>query len=89
MNDIAVLNDIIFALKSELAGLFTFRLTAQSNKVIVSNHLGTDKAALDVAMNLPRCFARDGSLSDGPGADLIFPRRKKTYQIQQPVKRSE
>src|SRR4249919_351592 len=89
MNDVAVLDDVVFALKSELAGLFTFRLTPQSNKVIVSNHLGTDKAALDVAMNLPCSFARDGSLSDRPGADLVFPRCKKTYQIQQPVRRPD
>ena len=89
MNDVAVLDDIVFALKSELAGLFTFRLTAQNNKVIVSNHLGTDKSALDVAMNLPCSFARDGSLSDRPGADLVFARRKKTDQIQQPVRRPD
>src|SRR5678815_4998724 len=89
MNDIAVLDDIIFALKSELAGLFTFRLTAQNNKVIVSNHLGTDKSALDIAMNLPCSFTRGGSLGDRPGADLVFARRKKAYQIQQPVRRPD
>lgn len=89
MNDIAVLDDIIFALKSELAGFFTFRLTAQNNKVIVSNHLGTDKTALDVAMNLPCCFARDRSLSDCPRPDLVFAGRKKTYQIQEPVRRPD
>src|SRR5262245_22712991 len=89
MNDVTVLDDVVFALKSELAGLFTLRLTAQNNKVIVSNHLGTDKSALDVAMNLPGSFARDGSLSDRPGANLVFARRKEAYQIQQSVRRPD
>src|SRR4030095_7074960 len=87
MNDVAVLDDVVFALKSEFASLFTLRLTPQNNKVIVSNHLSTDKSTLDVAMNLSGGFARDGSLSDRPGADLVFAGRKKAYQIQQPVRR--
>src|SRR4029450_6599252 len=89
MNDVAVLDDVVFALKSEFASLFTLRLTAQNNKVIVSNHLGTDKSTLDVTMNLSCSLARDRSLSDRPGADLVFARRKKAYQIQQPVRRPD
>src|SRR5262245_1561208 len=89
MNDVTVLHDIVFALKSELASLFTLRLTAKSNKVIVSNDLGTDKTTLDVAMNLSCSLARDRSLSDRPRADLVFTGRKKTYQIQEPVRRPD
>src|SRR4029450_4624711 len=89
MNDVTVLDDVVFALKSEFASLFTLRLTAQNNKVIVSNHLGTDKSTLDVTMNLSGSFACDGSLSDRPGANLVFARRKKAYQIQQPVRRPD
>src|SRR5215468_7859535 len=87
MNDIAVLNDVVFALESELAGFLALRLTAKNHEVIVSNYLGTDKTALDVAMNLSGSFARDRSLSDRPRTDLVFAGRKKTYQIQEPVGR--
>src|SRR5262245_49504148 len=87
MNNITVLDDVVFALEPELAGFFALRLTAKNNKVIVSNDLGTDKTTLDVAMNLSCSLACDRSLSDRPRADLVFAGRKKTYQIQEPVSR--
>jgi hypothetical protein len=75
MNNIAVLDDVVFAFKSELSGFSAFRLAAKSDKVLVGNHLGADKATLNVAMNLSCSFTRDRPLSDRPGADLVFARR--------------
>src|SRR5262252_8903451 len=59
MNDITVLDNVVFALESELAGFLALRLTAKNHEVIVSNDLGTDKTTLDVAMNLSGSLARD------------------------------
>src|SRR5689334_10271415 len=86
MNDIAVTDNVILSLQTKLAGLLAFGFASQSDEVFIGDHFGTDEAALDVAVNFSRRFARRRALCDGPGAHLVFACGKKADQIQKPVR---
>src|SRR6266481_419169 len=89
MDDVAVLDNVVFTFQSKLSRFFTFCLAAKDNKILVGDHFGADKTTLDIAMNLSCRFPGDGSLGDGPSAYFVFARREKTYQVHQPIRRPD
>src|SRR6516164_9412450 len=89
MDDVAVLDDVVFTFQSKLSRFFTFCLAAKSNEIRVGDHLRADKTTLDIAMNLSRRLPGDGSLRDGPSAYFVFARREKAYQVHQPIRRPD
>src|SRR5579872_673007 len=67
MHHVAVGDHVVLAFKAHLAGLFRAGFAAVGDEVIVSDSLGADEAALEIAMNNARSLRRLGALRDGPG----------------------
>src|SRR5438093_4732120 len=85
MDDVAVLDDIIFAFQAELARFFALRLAAVCDELVVRDHFGANKSTLDVAVDFACGFLCGCAMSDRPSADFIFACRKETDQIQKSV----
>ncbi len=68
MHDVTVLHDIVFALKSQLAGIARACLTAASDVIVVGDGLGTNKTPLEIGMNDARGLRRLGAMRYRPGA---------------------
>ena len=58
MDDVDVLDEILFAFEPEFAGFLAFCFAAVNDEILVGDHLGANKAALDVAMNFAGGFWR-------------------------------
>src|SRR5689334_12803394 len=85
VDDVGVLDGIILSFEAELAGFLALGFAAVDDEFVVGDHLGANKAALDVAVNLARGFLRDRAQGDRPGAYLVFARSKKTDQIEERI----
>src|SRR5437762_6833599 len=86
VDDVGILDEILFAFEPEFAGFLAFCFAAVNDEVLVGDHLGANKAALDIAMNFAGGFFGDSALGDRPGAHFVFPGGKKTDQIEQGVR---
>ena len=69
--NIAVRHDILFSFRPEKALFLCSRHAAAFLQVFKGNDLGTNKAALKVAVNLASSLGSFGSFFDGPGPALV------------------
>src|SRR6185295_11038240 len=72
VDDVAVLDDVLLALEPHLAVLLARGHRAARHQVIVADDLGTDEAALDVAVDLAGGELRRRIARDRPGAALVL-----------------
>ena len=70
MHHIAVLHDVVLALKAHFARFFRPTLAAARDVVLVANHLGADEAALKVVVDHARGLRSFPALRDRPRAHL-------------------
>ena len=85
MDDIAVLHDVVLALKPQFAGLPGPLFTFARNEIIIGNDLGPDETTLEIGMDNGgglRCGRTD---SHRPGPDLFYPGGEVGLQMQQLV----
>ena len=70
MHHVAVLHDVVLALKTHLTRFFRPALAAARDKIIKSDHLGSDKSALKVVVDHARGLRSLPALRDRPRAHL-------------------
>src|SRR5690349_12739033 len=85
MDNIGILDRIILAFEAELAGFLALGFAAVSDEFVVGDDLSANEAAFDVAMNLARRLLCHSAPGNCPGTYLVFPRGKKTDQIEKRV----
>src|SRR5271166_4832235 len=73
VHHVALGDDIVLAFEPELAGFARARFAAKGRVVVVSDGLGPDEAALEIAMDDAGGLGCLGALLDGPGARLPRP----------------
>ena len=72
VDDVAVPDDVVLALETELPRLAAPGLAPEAHEVLVGDHLGADEAALDVAVDLARRLEDRRAAADRPGAALVL-----------------
>ena len=81
MHDIAVVNDIVLALDTQLAGFPGAMFAAVFDEIVVADGLGTDETALEVGVDHGRGLGRGRADGDGPGADFFLTGGELSLQI--------
>lgn len=71
VHDIPVAHDVILSFAAQFAGFSGSLFAVTGHEIIVSDHLGTNKAALEIRMNDAGRARCRGLLRDGPGARLL------------------
>src|SRR5690349_11277201 len=66
VHDIALADDVLLALKAQLAGLLRAGLALAGEIVVIADHLGTDEAALEIGMDHAGSLGRRGAGAYGP-----------------------
>src|SRR5574337_1614068 len=89
MHDVAVGDDIVLALEPELAGLPRARFAAKGHIVLVSDRLGANEAALEIAMDHAGRLGGLGALLDRPGARLLWARGEERDEAEGGVARAD
>jgi hypothetical protein len=82
IQDISVLDNVVAALKANLAQLAGFGIGASRDQVLVADHLCPDETPRQIGVNDTRRFLCRSSLLDSPGTDLILTDGKKGLQPQ-------
>src|SRR5271166_2029562 len=85
VHHVAVGDDIVLAFEPELAGLARARFAAKGRVVVVSDGLGPDEAALEIAMDDAGGLRRLGALLDRPGARLLRPDGEEGDEVQERI----
>src|SRR5690606_15595013 len=85
--DVAVLHDVLAPLAADQPALAGGLERAGLEEVRPAQGLGADEAALEVGVDLASGFGRAGALADGPGPDLLLPRREEADEAEQAVAR--
>src|SRR6202162_6650520 len=83
MHDIAVLDGVIGALKTHLAGVLGARLAAAGDKVLIGDRLGADEALLEIRMDAPGSLRRLGTARHCPSSRLLRACGEEGNQVQQ------
>src|ERR1041385_3974662 len=83
MQDVAILHDVIFALKSQLAFGSGVGLRARLQQRVPVNSLGPDEVLFQIRMDGSRRSLRARSPGHGPGAALIFTNGEERNHTQQ------
>ena len=73
MHDITVLYDVILAFQTQFSSLFCTMLPPVADEVVVSDHLGANKALLEISVNFSGGLRRGGTDVRRPGTDLFYP----------------
>src|SRR5262245_26154312 len=85
MHDVTVLDDIVLAFDTHLAGILGALLAATGNEIVITDGLGADEAALEVGVDGACCFRRLGAPVHGPGARFLWSGGEKGDEIQQVI----
>ena len=86
VDHIAVLNDVLLALAAEKALLLRGGNAAAADHIVEIDRLGTDKAALDVGVDLAGGLRRLGAVFDRPGAALVLAVGEEGDETEQGVR---
>ncbi len=78
LDDVAVADGVFFALQADVAVLFgRLHRSLIGQQVVVVDHLGANKATLEVGVNLTGGGGRLHALGYRPRAHLVFARREE------------
>lgn len=83
MHDISVFDEVFLALQTVFSFFPRCCYRSGLNQVVVSDHLGTDKAALKVGVDNACSLGSLRSLTDGPRTHLLHASRKVSDQAKQ------
>ena len=72
MHDVTVLDDILFAFQTELAGFLGAAFSVATDIIVISNGFGPDEALLKVGVNDAGSRRSFCAARDGPGARLFW-----------------
>ena len=86
IRNVPVLQQVGLAFHAHGAALFGLGHCAGGDQVVVGDHLGTDKAALDVGVDLAGCLDRRCIAADRPGAHLVRAGGQERDQPEQSVR---
>ena len=81
VHNITILHDVVFALKSHLASLFSSIFAAMCDVVLVAYHFSSDKAPLKVVVDDACCFWRFPAICDRPSPYFYDASCEIAYQI--------
>src|SRR5207247_5771317 len=82
MHHISVLHHVLLPLQTHLAGVAAAGLAAVADIILISNHFGTDEAALYVGMDLACGPDRGSAAGDGPGAGFHRPDGTEAHEVE-------
>ena len=85
MHDITVLHVVILAFQTQFSSLFCAMLAPVANEVVVRDHLGADKALLEISVNFSGGLWRGGTDVRSPGTDLFYPGGEIGLQLEKLV----
>ena len=85
MHDITVLHDVILAFQTQFSSLFCAMLPLVADEIVVSDHLGANKALLEISVNLSGGLWCGGTNVRRPGADLFYPGGEIGLQLEKLV----
>src|ERR1700733_8741578 len=85
MHDVAVLHNVIFALKPHPAGVARSGFSAACHVIVVSDGLGADKATLEIGVNDASGLRRLRSAGNSPGPRLLRPGGEESDEIEQRI----
>ena len=71
MHDVTVLHDIVLALQAQFSGLFRAMLAVTGDEIVITDHLGTDKALLEIGVYDTCSLRRFSTNGDGPGPNFL------------------
>src|SRR3546814_2574797 len=83
VEDVAVLDDVLLALRPHLAGFLGAVLAAAADEVLVGDGLGADEAALEVGVDDAGGLRRLAVAPDGPGARFLRANGEEGDQVEQ------
>src|SRR5258707_3259419 len=84
-NDVAFLDDVLFAFQAHLRLLARRREAPRLQEIIPANYLGANESAFDVGVNCAGCFLRAHAALDGPCAHFGLSRGKKRSEAEQMI----
>ena len=82
MQDIAVLNDVLFAFEAKFPVFARALLAAVTHKIFVSHDLRAYKPFFKIGVNLPCRLRRGGTARHGPRAVFSFADGKKSDEVE-------
>src|SRR5690606_7961278 len=85
MHHVAVAHDVVLAFQPHFSLLLRARLAAVGDEVLVGDRLGTDEAALEVAVDHARGLRRGRPGPHGPGAHFLDAGGEEGQQPEQLV----
>ena len=78
--NIAVFNNIIFALNPEKTFFSGTGITTEANKVVIMHHFGTDETPFDIAVDTAGCLRGTDISWYRPGTAFILTGRQKANE---------
>src|SRR5262245_5859816 len=85
MQHVAVLHDVVFALKPELAGVAGTRFAIEADIVVIGNGLGADEPLLEISMDDACRLWRLGAPGDSPGTRLLRTHGEIGHEVKELV----
>ena len=85
INDVAIFDGVIPAFDTHSAGIACAGLPAESDKVLVADHLRPDEATFEIRMDDRGGGGRARAGANGPGATYLGICGKETLQAEQAV----
>src|SRR6266481_5100946 len=85
VKNVAVLDQVFFALGPHLAGLLGGLFAAAGYEILVGDGLGPDEAVFEIRMNDAGRFGGLGPASHGPGAGFLGPHSEKRNEVEQAI----
>src|SRR5882762_9228086 len=82
---VAVAHDVVLSFQPQLARFFRALLASARDVVAVRDHLGADKAALEVGVDDARRLRRGGADLHGPRAHFLRPGGEEGLEPEQRV----
>ena len=83
MDDVAVADDVFFALDPHLSCFFALRFAAKGQQVFPPNDLRFDEATFKVSVNHTRCLRSSGTLTHRPSASFFLADGEKGVEAQE------
>src|SRR6185437_12548716 len=85
VKNVAVLDDVIGAFQTHLAGILRALLAAAGDEVLISDGLGPDEALLEIGVDHACGLRRLRAVPHGPGMRFFRPDGEESDEIEQAI----
>ena len=83
MHHVAVLDDVLLAFETHLAGILGAVLAAERDVILIGDSLGANKTLLEIRVDDAGGLRSLGAAGDRPGAGFLRADREVSYEIEQ------